>query len=70
MENAVTARRLATVAETLRAYPAAFHSEASLRWQILSNPEFVRACVRRLGSRVLLDLDAFERWLDQQSGAQ
>jgi hypothetical protein len=65
--NAVVAPRpLATVAEACRAYPHAFRSEASLRWQIFSNSEFNRACVRRLGKRVLIDLAAFERWLDQQ----
>jgi len=69
MEAAAQPRRLASVAETLRAYPRAFQSEASLRWQIFSNPEFCKACVRRLGKRVLLDLDAFERWLDTQGAA-
>jgi hypothetical protein len=32
----------------------------------LKNPDLSRACVRRIGSRVLIDIDAFERWLDQQ----
>jgi hypothetical protein len=61
---------LASVAETLRTYPRAFCSEASLRWQIFSNPEFCKACVRRLGKRILLDLDAFEAWLDQQGSGR
>jgi len=66
MSAVVTPRRLATVAEAARMYPRAFRSEASIRWQIFSNPEFCKACVRRLGGRVLLDLDAFERWLDSR----
>jgi hypothetical protein len=66
MNAVATPRRLATVSEATRAYPHAFRSEASLRWLIFSNPEFNRACVRRVGRRVLLDLDAFETWLDQQ----
>jgi hypothetical protein len=70
MDPAVSPRRLAGVAETVRAYPRVFPSEASLRWQIFSNPEFNRACVRRLGKRVLVDLDAFEAWLDAQASAK
>ena len=69
MNAVVPPRRLASVAETLRAYPRVLPNEASLRWQIFSNHEFNCACVRRLGKRVLLDLDAFERWLDTQGAA-
>jgi hypothetical protein len=64
MNAVVTPRPLVTVAEACRAYPRAFRSEASLRWAIFSNPEFCRACVRRLGKSVLIDLAAFEAWLD------
>jgi hypothetical protein len=64
--SAVPVRRLATVAETVAEYRRVFPSQASLRWQIFANEAFNKACVRRLGRRVLLDLDAFERWLDQQ----
>jgi hypothetical protein len=62
-------RRLATVKETVKSYPRAFKSEASLRWALFSNPEFRGAVARKLGARLLLDLDAFEAWLDRQGAA-
>jgi hypothetical protein len=64
MSAVVTPRPLATVAETVRLYPHAFRSEPSLRWLIWSDAEFRRVCVRHVGRRVLIDLAAFEGWLD------
>jgi hypothetical protein len=51
-----------------RIYPLAFRTEAVLRGVLTQDPELARVCVRRLGTRLLIDLDAFERWLDQQAG--
>jgi hypothetical protein len=66
--TASSGRRFASVRETVATYPKAFTSEASLRWQIFSNKAFSQAVVRHVGRKVLLDLDAFERWLDSQGG--
>lgn len=47
-------------------FPEAF-SEASVRWLIFNEQSngFSR-CVRRIGRKVLIDLDQFEMWIDQQ----
>jgi hypothetical protein len=66
MSPTTAPRRLASVREMRRIYPLAFRTEAVLRNLLTKDPELARVCVRRLGTRLLIDLDAFERWLDQQ----
>lgn len=59
-------KRFSSVKEISKAYPNAF-SESSIRWLIFnekSNGFF--SCVRRLGRKVLIDLDEFESWITKQ----
>jgi len=58
-------KRLATVKQTANFYPA--FTESSLRWLLFNqkNNGF-SLCVRKIGRKVLLDLDVFESWIDQQ----
>jgi hypothetical protein len=65
MDSTTSPRRVATIHETVRAYPLVFQNEDSLRWQLKTNAEFAKACSFRLGKRVLIDLDAFEALLDE-----
>ena len=48
-------------------YPGVF-TESSIRWLIFNEKQngFSR-CVRRIGRKVLIDLDQFELWIEQQS---
>lgn len=66
------AKRLATVKTIPQLYPGVF-TESSIRWLIFHEKEngFMQ-CVRRLGKKVLIDLDAFEAYIDSQKtgGAQ
>jgi hypothetical protein len=59
-------RRYATVAQFAEANPA--FSEASLRWHIFEAPRNglqAAAAIVRVGRRVLIDVDRFERWIRQ-----
>lgn len=60
------AKRLATVKTIPQLYPGVF-SESSIRWLIFNGKDngFTQ-CVRRLGKKVLIDLDAFETYIDNQ----
>jgi len=47
-------------------FPGTF-SESSVRWLIFNeNTNGFSKCVRRIGRKVLIDLDQFEMWIDQQ----
>lgn len=60
------AKRLATVKTIPQLYPGVF-SESSIRWLIFNEQENGFAqCVRRLGKKILIDLDAFEAFIDNQ----
>lgn len=62
------AKRLATVKTIPQIYPGAF-TEASVRWLIFHEKvNGFTQCVRRLGKKVLIDLDQFESWIDEQQG--
>ncbi len=56
-------RQLLTVRQFVRAYPA--FTEGSVRW-LLFNGEWNRfeEAIVRVGHRVLIDTDKFERWLE------
>lgn len=59
-------KRLASVKQIPILYPDAF-TTASIRHLIFNekrNGFYV--CVRRIGKKVLIDLDEFERWIDLQ----
>lgn len=61
-------KRLATVKNLPPLYPEAGFTESSIRWLIFNEKENgFSNCVRRIGKKVLIDLDAFETWIDQQA---
>jgi hypothetical protein len=65
----VVKRNLKTVAEFAASSP---FSEHSVRWMIFcagQNGLQEAGVVVRLGRRVFLDVDAFDRWLDSQQEA-
>lgn len=61
-------KRLAPVKKIPLIYPGAF-SQSSIRWLIFNERHNgFAACVRRIGKKVLIDLDAFEAWIDAKGG--
>lgn len=59
-------KRYATPKQVPEFYPGAF-TESSIRWLIFNEKtNGFSDCVRRLGKKVLIDLDAFEEWIDKQ----
>ena len=63
MTDTAIAKRVLTFRQIAQSYPA--FSEGALRWLRFNGTEngFDR-CVIKLGRRVLLDAEAFERWLE------
>lgn len=58
-------RRFATVRQAAELYPA--FTQASIRWLIFNEKQNgFNVCVRRVGRKVLLDLDQFDSWIDEQ----
>jgi hypothetical protein len=59
-------KRFATVREMPHIYPS--FTEASIRWLIFNEKtNGFSQCLRRIGRRkILIDLDRFEKWIDQQ----
>ena len=58
--------RLKSVAQLAREVPA--FTESSLRWLIFNAKENgLESAIVRIGRRVYLDMDAFDRWLDTQA---
>lgn len=61
-------RRLSTVKNLPSIYPDANFSESSIRWLIFNAKENgFGTCVLRLGKKILIDLDRFEEYLDDQA---
>lgn len=61
------ARNLKSVADFADSSP---FSEAQLRWWIFNaQSNGLKPAVVRIGRRVYLDVDAFDRWLDAQNSA-
>ena len=58
--------KLVTVKRLPLLYPDASITESSIRWLIFNaqTNEF-QGCIRRMGRKVLIDVEAFERWLDK-----
>ncbi|HAU1183356.1 TPA: hypothetical protein JBI17_11515 [Legionella pneumophila] len=58
-------KRLARVKKIPEFYPA--FTESSIRWLIFNEHQngFSR-CVKRIGKKILLDLDQFESWIDER----
>ena len=57
-------KRFATVKELPSLYPHAGITEASIRWIRFNNTSNFNQCIRKMGRRILIDIDAFEKWLD------
>lgn len=61
-------KRLVTVKNLPSKYPDANLTESSVRWLIFNAKENgFSACVVRIGRKVLIDLEIFEQWLDEQA---
>ena len=60
-------KRIATIKQIPKIYPGIF-TESSIRWLVFNEKTngFYK-CVRRIGRRVLIDLDQFEQWIDSQT---
>ena len=58
-------KRLARVRQIPELYPS--FTESSIRWLIFNEKSNgFSECLRRLGRKILIDLDQFESWIDQQ----
>jgi len=65
--NNTTVKRLATVKQTASLYPA--FTQSSIRWLIFNeNSNGFCQVIRRIGRKVLIDLDSFENWVAGQNG--
>ncbi|MGE3319095.1 MAG: hypothetical protein AB7I18_07340 [Candidatus Berkiella sp.] len=65
----ITNKRLATVKKIPQLYPDIF-TESSIRWLIFNEKQNgFSQCIRRIGKKVLIDLDSFEAWIDEQGGS-
>lgn len=61
-------RRLVTVKNLSSNYPGANITDSSIRWLIFNAKENgFSSCIVRMGRKVLIDLDRFETWLDNQA---
>lgn len=59
-------KRLSSVKQMPFHYSGAF-TESSIRWLIFNEKaNGFYTCVRRIGRKVLIDLDEFEKWIDLQ----
>jgi len=68
--STILPKRFYSVKETAKSYSEAF-SEASIRWLIFNEKaNGFNCCVKRIGRKVLIDLDAFETWIAKQGGAK
>lgn len=64
-ENYTSVKRLATVRQLADLYPA--FSRSSIRYLIFNEKtNGFSNVIRRIGRKVLLDLDAFESWIAKQ----
>ncbi len=64
--NTIKVKRLVTVKQAASMYPA--FSVASLRWLVFKEKSngFSKV-IRRLGRKVIIDLDIFEDWISEKS---
>lgn len=61
-------KRLSTVKNLPSHYPDAGFTQNSIRWQIFNaSQNGFSHCIRRVGRKVLIDLDAFEEWMDNEA---
>lgn len=66
--NAKPDRKLCSVSQLPSKYPDAGFTQSSVRWWIFNREEngFTH-CILKIGSRVYIDLDRFNEWLDQKA---
>lgn len=58
--------KFCTVRQLANYYPA--FTEGSIRWLIFNEmSNGFNQCIRRLGRKILIDLDQFELWIGQQN---
>ncbi|MFL0797504.1 MAG: hypothetical protein K6L73_08435 [Cellvibrionaceae bacterium] len=61
-------KRYSSVKNLPSHYPDSNLTENSIRWLIFNREQNgFASCIRRAGRKVLIDLDAFEEWLDNQA---
>ncbi len=61
-------KRLSTVRNLPSLYPDAGFTTSSIRWLIFNASENgFDFCIRRAGRKVLIDLNAFEEWMDNEA---
>lgn len=59
-------KRYAPPSKIPELYPGAF-TKASIRYCILKRKENgLDSCLRRVGKKILFDLDGFEKWIDSR----
>lgn len=64
-----TQKRYLTIRQAAQAYPAL--TESSLRWlRFNGDVNGFNRCVLAVGRKLLIDAEAFERWLDGHRGSQ
>jgi len=64
----VNHKRLSTVRNLPGLYPDAGFTQSSIRWLIFNAKENgFSMCIVRMGRKVLVDLDKFNEWLDNQA---
>ncbi len=64
-----TAARFNTVKQIPTLYPA--FTESSIRWLIFNEKtNGFNCCVKRIGRKILIDLDEFESWISKQGGSK
>lgn len=62
--------KLTTPKKLPELYPGVF-TEASIRWLIFNEKtNGFCSCVRRVGRKVLIDLDEFESWIRKQGSSK
>ncbi len=62
---AQTSKRFATVAQMSTIYPA-FKTSSIRQLIFYSKTNGFDDCVKRVGKKILIDLDKFEDWIDRQ----
>ncbi len=66
MEPSPILRRFATVKQIPELYPGIF-TQSSIRWLIFNEKQNgFSKCIRRIGAKVLINLDDFEEYINEQ----
>jgi len=61
-------RQFSTVKNLPSKYPDADFTESSIRWWLFNSKDNgFSKCVVRVGRKILIDVERFEEWLDNQA---